>query len=133
MIETLEYTGQLTVMTCWCGMVHAVPKELRDFQLRQHRDGKKVETIYCPLGHGHAPAGESEAKVERERNARLQARIDQVRADRDSIQRSLTAQKGATTRMRNRVHAGTCIHCDRHFVNLEHHMRSAHKHEADDV
>jgi DNA repair exonuclease SbcCD ATPase subunit len=29
MPTTLQYTGQLVVVTCWCGMRHAVPQELR--------------------------------------------------------------------------------------------------------
>src|SRR5262245_30141922 len=42
-MTTLTYTGELTVLTCWCGMRHAVPVELHNFQKRQHADGRKVQ------------------------------------------------------------------------------------------
>lgn len=55
---TMEFTDRLTVVTCWCGINHAVPANLRSFQERQHRDGEDVISIYCPLGHEHRPSGQ---------------------------------------------------------------------------
>jgi len=44
----LTYTGELTVVTCWCGMTHAVPIELRNYQLREHEAGRTF-SVHCPL------------------------------------------------------------------------------------
>ena len=126
MPETLHYSGELTVTTCWCGTRHAIPSELHDFQQRQHRDGRKVTAVYCPLGHTHVPAGESEserlqARLERERarNARLLAENDQLEASRN-------AYKGAATKARKRAKAGVCPCCNRTFQQLARHMASQH-------
>ena len=61
MSETLTYAGKLTVVACWCGIRHAIPAELDDFQDRQHDNGQQQRGIYCPLGHSHIRAGDGEA------------------------------------------------------------------------
>jgi hypothetical protein len=137
MTDTLTYRGQLTVVTCWCGMRHAVPEELRDFQMRQmrqHRDGDRdVTSIYCPLGHGHVPSGKGEAELLRERLAaeekRLQAARDnaaRLAAERDQAEASARAYKGAATRARKRAAAAVCPCCKRSFVQLRRHMETKH-------
>jgi hypothetical protein len=123
---TIEFTDRLVVLTCWCGINHAVPQNLRDYQLRQHRDGRNVTSIYCPLGHEHMPAGEGEAaklqrqlEVERERAGRLAAQRDQAQA-------SARAHKAAATRARRRAAAGVCPCCQRTFKQLQRHMTTKH-------
>jgi DNA repair exonuclease SbcCD ATPase subunit len=133
MTDTLTYSGQLLVLTCWCGMRHAVPKELREFQERQHRNGIDPIGIYCPLGHSHVPAGEGEAERlrreleeqrERARRARETAAAERdLRAD---TERRLAAQKGATTRARKRAAAALCPCCNRSFVQLRRHLAAKH-------
>jgi len=124
--ETLTYIGELTVLTCWCGVRHAVPAELRDHQLRAHHNGEKVPGIYCPLGHSHVPSGEGKAertkrylKEERERAARLDAEREQAAA-------SARAYKGQATRLRKRAKAGTCPCCKHTFKQLSRHMAIKH-------
>jgi hypothetical protein len=95
-------------------------------QKRQHRDGKEQTSIYCPLGHGHIVSGKGEAEELRERLKREQDRAARLIADRDQIQASLTAQKGATTRARKRAAAAVCPCCNRPFVQLRRHMASKH-------
>lgn len=126
MSTTIQYGGQLVVEVCWCGMRHAVPSELADFQRRQFDNGQAVKPIYCPLGHTHVPAGQGEAErlrksLERERNraASLTARLDQSEASR-------RAQKAATTRAKKRAAAGVCPCCNRTFKQLARHMESQH-------
>lgn len=125
-MTTITYRGQLVVQVCWCGMHHAVPSELVDYQKRQHDNGRDVTSIHCPLGHGHVPAGEGKAArlerelaYERNRRARLAADLDQTQA-------SLRAQKGATTRARKRAAAALCPCCNRSFVQLRRHMAAKH-------
>lgn len=126
MAETLRYSGQLVVNTCWCGMRHAIPEELHDFQHRQHRDGREQTAIYCPLGHTYVTSGEGEAaklrrqlESERHKAGRLAAELDQAEA-------SARAYKGAATRARKRAGAGVCPCCKRSFSQLRRHMASKH-------
>lgn len=132
-MATMQYVGDLVVETCWCGIRHAVPKELVDHQLRQFRDGEKQVGICCPLGHNWIRSGEGRAKelerqVQQERQRRDQAEADAKRQRelREKAERSLTAQRGVTTRIKNRVHKGVCPCCNRHFTNLERHMQNQH-------
>jgi len=126
MTASLTYTGELVVVTCWCGMAHAVPTELNDYQQRTHDDGGNVPSIYCPLGHSHIPAARPRAFVERERreaaerdaaNAREEARI--ARAEVEQL-------KAAATKARKRANAGVCPDCHRSFVNVARHMATQH-------
>jgi hypothetical protein len=124
--ETLTYRGSLVVSTCWCGMRHAVPEELRDYQKRQHANGEPQMSIYCPLGHSHVKSGKGEAEKlrqhlewERERSARLAA-------ERDQAQASARSYKGVATKARKRAAAAVCPCCKRSFVQLRRHMEAQH-------
>lgn len=113
-------------------MRHAVPEELHDYQQRAHNDGdKNVQSIYCPLGHGHVPAGKGEAQLERERRERAEARAQAIQDQLDSEKRSHAASKGQLTKAKKRVGNGVCPCCNRHFVNVERHMATKHPDYAD--
>lgn len=119
MSKTMNYTSELVVVECWCGMPHAVPASLRDFQLRQHHDGKQVTSIFCPLGHGHAPASEPKVKrLERElANTQENLRIERA---------AHSATKGAALKARRRAARGVCPCCNRSFVNVARHIANQH-------
>lgn len=126
MSATLNYSGTLVMLTCWCGMKHAVPEELRAHQLAQFDNERMGVSIYCPLGHAHVPSGKP--KVERvqerldwERNARARAnaRADQAEA-------SARAYKGVATKARKRAAAALCPCCGRSFVQIRRHMAVKH-------
>lgn len=126
MSETIQYTGELVVDTCWCGITHAIPESLYDRQQRDFRDGQKQTGIYCPLGHTYIRSGEGEAarlkrqlEAEQNRRAAVQAELDQTEA-------SLRAQKGATTRAKRRHAAAVCPACNRSFKQLRAHMERMH-------
>ena len=123
---TISFTDTLVVMTCWCGINHAVPEDLRDYQRRQHDDGREVISIYCPLGHTHVPAGKSEAQKLRERLERERDHSARVAAARDQAEASARAYKGAATRARKRAAAAVCPCCKRSFVQLRRHMAAKH-------
>lgn len=132
MSETIVFTGSLTVVTCWCGMRHAVPTELREFQLREHQNGRH-KTVYCPLGHEYSPAGESKChqlsrqlEAEKKRTAAAIASHDQTRAALREKDRELIAQKGVNTKLKKRVGNGVCPCCGRTFKQLARHMESKH-------
>lgn len=123
---TISFTDTLVVVTCWCGINHAVPADLYNFQQRQFDNGESVTSIYCPLGHQHQPAGEGKAaKLERDleratlRNSGTLARLESER-------RSHSATKGQLTKTKKRVGKGVCPCCNRHFTNVQRHMEQQH-------
>lgn len=133
MATSLTHTTELVISTCWCGMPHAVPRELREHQQRQHRDGRKQDDIYCPLGHAYVIAGKGEAaalrdQLERERQAKVR-----LRAEKDQVEASLRATKGALTKAKRRATNGVCPCCKRTFVNVQRHMASKHPDEIVDL
>lgn len=130
---TLSFIDTLVVLTCWCGINHAVPEDLRNYQMRQHNDGvKDVIGIYCPLGHQHQPAGEGKAaKLERDLE-RATARNRGTLARLESERRSHSATKGAVTKLKKRIGKGVCPCCNRHFENVQRHMERKHPELAAD-
>lgn len=133
-LDTLAFTGQLTVVTCWCGTTHAVPKELREYQLRKFHAGEAPHAIYCPLGHTYFPSGTPEHKRLEAELQRERARHDQTRSEvrtqfevRKKTERQLSATKGVLTRTKNRIANGTCPCCNRHFKDLAQHIHQEHR------
>lgn len=111
------------VIDCYkCGALFALPADV-DEEL--HRSGR---TFYCPNGHGQVYTQSTVKQLQREReaHARTVARLDQVKADRDAIERSRRATKGALTRVKNRVANGVCPCCNRSFGDLAAHMATEH-------
>ncbi len=127
-MSTLTYYASLTVTTCWCGMRHAIPEELHNIQLRQHRNGERVTPVYCPIGHAHIPAGEGEAQRLQKQLERAEQRRQAERDLREHTERQLAAQKGATTKAKKRAAAAVCPveGCGRSFVQLRRHMATKH-------
>ena len=118
---------ELVVLRCWCGIAHAVPSTLRNEQLRQHHDGTgRVMSIFCPLGHEHAPGSTPKHKELEQQLQRERAKHDQTKAALESAKRSRNAVKAAHTRTKNRVAKGVCPCCNRTFQNLHRHMVSQH-------
>lgn len=55
-----------------------------------------------------------------------QNRLAAERARHDQTRASLTAQKGVTTRLKNRIKNGVCPCCHRHFKNVQRHIATQH-------
>lgn len=115
-----------------CGIRYAMPKTVDD----EHQAmGEKSEGWWCPNGHLRIYRESEADKVRRERDrlkqdaARLLDEARRAREDAEAQRRSAAAYKGAATRMKNRAKAGVCPCCNRHFVNLERHMKSRHSDE----
>lgn len=123
---TIEFTDRLVVVTCWCGINHAVPEDLRNFQLRQHANGENPTAIHCPLGHTHVPSGKGEAAELREKLERERSRAARLAAERDQAQASASAYKGVATRAKRRAAAALCPCCGRSFVQLRRHLEAKH-------
>lgn len=127
MPETITYTGELVVVTCWCGIKHAVPSDLRAYQLHHRSE------VFCPLGHGYVPRTKSLEKqldAARQELRRAWQRVDAERDLRNAEERSHAATKGHLTRHRRRTAAGVCPCCNRTFQNLSQHMHSEHPDQA---
>ncbi len=123
-----------TNVSCYkCGVIWGMPTALNT---QRHAD---KESFWCPNGHSqHYAASEAdklkaklqaqeqataaaEKKATREREWRLQAEEEKRHTE-----RRLAAQRGVTTRMKNRVANGVCPCCNRHFANLHRHMQTKH-------
>jgi hypothetical protein len=123
---TLTFTDTLVVMTCWCGMNHAVPQDLRDYQARQHDNGEVQTRIFCPLGHSHVRAGKGKAELLQRDLERADHRARANLAALETERRSHSATKGQLTKVKKRIGKGICPCCNRHFANVERHMATQH-------
>jgi DNA repair exonuclease SbcCD ATPase subunit len=94
----------------------------------------KASSLYfVRLATPHVKAGEGEAatlarklKEDRDLIARINAAHDQTKATLRDTEKSLIAQKGVTTRIKNRASNGVCPCCNRTFQNLARHMHTKH-------
>lgn len=119
---------ELSSLLCaTCSMLFAIPSRFE----KQRRDDH-VE-FYCPAGHSNYYPQKSEAEKLKDDVARLQrereyaeARERDLRVNNTNLKLKNAAQRGVTTRIKNRIHAGVCPCCRRNFVSLGKHMRNQH-------
>lgn len=114
------YSVQMDEQQCVnCGCPFAAPKVLID----SRRITK--QSFYCPNGHGQSYT-ESEADRLRKQLATAQQRIAMESSSRQIAE--LEAQKARLKlkRVEKRIGNGTCPCCNRHFVNVERHMKTKH-------
>ena len=130
-IET-TYANKPVAVTLWatdcpnCAVVFAIPERM---QQERYNDGK---SFYCPNGHSMSwSVTETDrlhkklADVEADRKYAWQV-YQEADADRKRTAASLRVTKGHLTRLKNRVEAGVCIHCNRTFQALAKHMKTKH-------
>lgn len=111
-----------------CGILYTVPERMWNEQR------KFGGYHHCPNGHrqGWSKTESENAKIRRERD-----RLTQQLAERDDAiareqsrrkiaERSSAAYKGQVTKLRKRAKAGMCPCCNRHFNNVDRHMKSQH-------
>ncbi len=109
---------------CSCKAVYAITNDSQEGYKRTNK------SFWCPYcGRTQAYLEEHvEKKLERQLQRERQQH-DQTRADRDRIERSRAAVAGALTKKKRQVERtmnGVCPCCNRHFKNLERHMKSKH-------
>jgi hypothetical protein len=107
-------------------MNHAVPRDLRNYQQREHDNGGRDVNIFCPLGHIHVPAGKGRADRLAAQLDAEQTRTKRLREEVQRERRSHSATKGQITKLKRRVGKGVCPCCNRHFANVERHMATQH-------
>ncbi len=111
------------VIDCFkCGALFAVPEQVNDELVRSGRD------FWCPNGHSqhYIESTVTLLRKEREKSARMQARLDQERAESAAQARRAAAARGQVTKIRNRVANGVCPCCNRTFADLAAHMKTKH-------
>jgi ssDNA-binding Zn-finger/Zn-ribbon topoisomerase 1 len=109
-------TVTITPMTCpTCGVVYGINEEVR---ARKNREGGNW---HCTNGHSIVY---TEPEIEQLRK-QLEAERRRVANLRDEANVAY-AGKAAAERKVKRMERGTCPHCNRHFVNVERHMKTKH-------
>lgn len=118
-MTTMTYTEKLEMVTCWCGMAHAIPEALYKHMVHKRDNNQTQPDVYCPMGHTWIVSGES--KLDRTRRE-LANTEESLRIERAAH----TATKGALTKARKRADRGVCQHCHRSFVNVAKHVATKH-------
>ena len=114
--EVLLMVAIETEMCCNCGVPFGMERGYRRTKLNE-------KTIYyCPNGHGQHYIGK---RIEEEL-ADTQARLRDVRAERDRLSEDNMnlAKKNRTFRLKAK--AGMCAFCHRSFQNVKRHMDTQH-------
>ncbi len=113
MAETEPLFIEWQTMTCGeCGVHFKVPS---GFQRERKERGL---TWYCPNGHGRVYRETDVERLTRELEAERTARRNNA-ARADKLEKDLAS-------LTKRISAGVCPKCQRHFVNVERHMKAKH-------
>jgi hypothetical protein len=128
---------ELDTITCYrtdCGILFGVPPLWMANKRRDHSD------FTCPNGHPQAFIRKSKEEELKEELARTKRTVDYLRSDNHNLQeqkarlkRSVAAQKGVATRLRNKAIAGQCAFCHETFPNVAEHVQAEHPSEAAEV
>ena len=126
-----DATGQIfECLTCGeCGIVFYVP---RDWVTRRRDHGEHGGEFCCPNGHCRVWKESALDKMRRERD-RLkqdQARLEQEKQEawataNAQLERAQKAE-AEVKRVRKRAAAALCPCCNRHFANVERHIKTKH-------
>lgn len=119
---------EFATMSCpGCAATFAVSRHEQTRWRNRERDH-----FACPYCETHmVPVGESEADRLKRELAWQKYRAERYEAQADTAERRASAYKGHLTRTRNRIAAGTCPCCNRHFQNLGRHMKNQHPQYAE--
>lgn len=120
-MTTLEFLTKLTTETCYsCGMLFAMPDDVRERRLRDHQN------FFCPAGHSqHYLAKHREEQLKDELAQQKQLReIAEARTASEKEARELAEKR--LHRTKQRIGAGSCPCCKRHFKALSRHMACKH-------
>jgi DNA repair exonuclease SbcCD ATPase subunit len=92
---------------------------------KQQRLRDTGDSFYCPNGHSNVYNKSTISKlredVQREKSAR-----EQAEAHSREWRNKFDLERKEKNRLHKRIHGGVCPCCNRHFVNVERHMKSKH-------
>ena len=112
---------QLTVINCGvCGGTYAINERHRQLC---SEEGKSWHCPYCKTGWGYSTSEIHTLKSELARAKKEKEWAEQEAMNAENRRR---AEKGAKTRLKNRIAKGVCPCCTRSFVNLKRHMDNKH-------
>lgn len=128
---TLNHTTvMVTEDCCQCGVLFAIPEDLRNRRLEDHK------SFYCPNGHCMSFTGETNEQKAKKARAELEQVRKQLELARqgqrwtqdqlDAAVKERSALKGQLTKTRKRIANGVCPCCNRSFADLHRHMSSQH-------
>ena len=109
-----------------CGVIYGLS---RAFIAARRHDGN---WWHCPNGHRWQFSESIESQLKKEKLAleeRLNAEKEWSRRMENDLgdeRKKHAVTKGQLTKTRNRVQAGVCPDCNRHFSNVERHMQTKH-------
>jgi len=113
---------ELTEINCGeCGGTYAINER---FRKQKQNNGGGWNCPYCEISWGYFGKTEAQClkeQLEAEKRGKELAQR-QARAARNQTR----AYKGQITKIKKRVHNGVCPCCNRHFQNLENHMKNKH-------
>ena len=127
MPETLFETLSLTKIECGeCSIVFAMPTS------KYNRCRDQGEGWCCPNGHNRVFCKSENAKLQEQLNAERQKAVreqqarEQSQAETNELREKNNKITGKLSRVYKRVRNGVCPCCNRHFDNLEGHMKTKH-------
>ena len=116
---------QLVTEECYkCHIVFALPRSM------QERCFRVGDSFYCPNGHPQVYR-QTETDNLRHKLDQREAELEQTSERLRGALKEITNKKRVITRIKNRVYAGVCIECQRHFENLERHMKTKHNNKEE--
>ena len=121
--ETIWTSERLVSHQCkGCGIWFGMPE---GFVANRKRDG---QTWYCPNGHPWVWNNTDAKKIADLESdvARLRDNAEFWKSREATAQRRVSAAKGQVTKIKNRIANGVCPCCNRHFANVERHMKNQH-------
>jgi hypothetical protein len=129
----VDFTSQMSIVNCGCcGGVYALSK--RYIQMKRVNGGY-WNCPYCKNSWGYSKENSEveqlKNRIDKQTKAATYQREQKEHAlqQRDASIRSNSALKGVVTKKKkqlDRVKNGVCPCCNRHFKNLERHMKSQH-------
>lgn len=121
--QGISYNETVTMVTeicCNCGVPFGIPSNLRSVL---KADPNK--SFYCPNGHGQHYSKSTEQVLREQMASDAQGYKGRIEELENQFLDEMNARKKAERKL-TRVHNGTCPCCNRHFMNLERHMKTKH-------
>jgi hypothetical protein len=124
-----QTTVQLTQINCGkCGGTYALNERYR---ADRQKEGNGWHCPYCQTSWGYFGNGDIDDLKKKVANAEYREKLERERKERalseaNQLRFSLRSQKGAMSRIKNRVKHGVCPCCTRSFTNLREHMKTQH-------
>lgn len=129
-MTTFVANTNLTVINCDCGGVYAISEKWRG---QAEKLGNFKHSWKCPYcrterGYGEGTIDDLKKEVDKLRREKDWAKQDAKDAhnEADHFRRSRDGMKGALVKTKKRICNGVCPCCNRHFKNLESHMKNKH-------